>query len=295
MRTCDLTPMAPPDYLVEKKDLIDRYLESYLPPVEQYPGRLHEAIRYSVMAGGKRLRPILALAAYETCGGTDQTIYPAAVAIEFIHTYSLIHDDLPCMDDDDLRRGQPTCHKKFGEAVALLAGDALHDLAFNLVARTGNSQVVLELAEAIGTKGMLAGQMADMEAEGRQISLEEINFIHAHKTGKLIRGSVRIGAVLADAGEDKLEIISQYGEKTGLAFQIIDDILDIIGDEKTLGKSIGSDYKNEKATFPGVIGLEPSRQAANKLIKEAIEVISEIVPIPENLVQIARYIGSRQQ
>jgi geranylgeranyl diphosphate synthase type II len=198
------------------------------------------------------------------------------------------------MDDDDLRRGQPTCHKKFGEAIALLAGDALHDLAFQLMALTGNARAVLELAEAIGTKGMLAGQMADMEAEGRQLSRDEITFIHNYKTGKLIRGSVRIGGILAGASEEKMEIISQYGEKIGLAFQIIDDILDIVGDEKTLGKPVGSDTKNDKATFPGVIGLKPSRQLATNLIKEAIEIISRIVPTPEHFVEIARYIGSRQ-
>jgi len=286
--------IAPPAYMVEKRKIVDEYLERFIPPPDQYPQALHEAIRYSVKAGGKRLRPILALAAYEVCGGNNQVIYPAAVAVELVHTYSLIHDDLPCMDDDDLRRGQPTLHKKFNEAVALLAGDALHDLAFELMAQTGSPAAIRELAEAIGTGGMLAGQMADMEAEGREISLEEITFIHTRKTGKLIRGTVRIGAILAGASEKYLEAITGYGEKIGLAFQIIDDILDIEGDPEMLGKPVGSDSKNMKATYPGVVGLEQSRAAAGKLIDEAIEIVSQTVSQPDNFVQIARFIGGRQ-
>lgn len=286
--------MAPPSYMVEKREIIDRYINQYIPPSDQYPQVLHEAIHYSVKAGGKRLRPILALAAYEACGGTNQIIYPAAAAVELIHTYSLIHDDLPCMDDDDLRRGQPTLHKKFNEAVALLAGDALHDLAFELMAKTGNPLAIRELAEAIGTSGMLAGQMADIEAEGRQLDVDEITFIHSRKTGKLIRGTVRIGAILAGASEEYVEAISRYGEKIGLAFQIIDDILDIEGDQETLGKPVGSDSKNLKATYPGVVGLEQSRQAATELINEAIEIVVGIVSQPDNFVQIARFIGGRQ-
>lgn len=286
--------MAPPAYMVQKREIIDQFIDRYIPPTDQYPQALHEAIRYSIQAGGKRLRPILALAAYEACGGTNEIIYPAAVAVELIHTYSLIHDDLPCMDDDDLRRGQPTLHKKFNEAVALLAGDALHDLAFELMARTGNPAAIQELAEAIGTGGMLAGQMADMEAEGRNLTLEEITFIHTRKTGKLIRGTVRIGALLAGASPDYISAITAYGEKIGLAFQIIDDILDIEGDPDMLGKPVGSDSKNRKATYPGVVGLEQSRQAAGKLIDEAIEIVTGAVPQPDNFVQIARFIGGRQ-
>jgi geranylgeranyl diphosphate synthase type II len=286
--------MAPPDYMVAKRELIDSYLDRHIPSADQYPQVLHAAIRYSVKAGGKRLRPILALASYEACGGKEQIIYPAAAAVELIHTYSLIHDDLPCMDDDDLRRGQPTVHKKFGEAVALLAGDALHDLAFQLMAKTDNALAIHELAEAIGTGGMLAGQMADMEAEGRQLTVEEITFIHNCKTGKLIRGTVRIGAILAGASEEYLEAITLYGEKIGLAFQIIDDILDIEGDEAMLGKPVGSDSKNLKATYPGVVGLEQSRLAAGELIDEAIEIVSAVVSEPDNFVQIAHFIGGRQ-
>jgi geranylgeranyl diphosphate synthase type II len=288
------TAMAPPAYMIEKRRIVDRYIDQYIPSTDRYPQALHEAIHYSVKAGGKRLRPILALASYEACGGSNEIIFPAAVAVELIHTYSLIHDDLPCMDDDDLRRGQPTLHKKFNEAVALLAGDALHDLAFELMARTQNPAAIRELAEAIGTSGMLAGQMADMEAEGRQLSEEEIRFIHTRKTGKLIRGTVRIGAILAEASSEDVEAISRYGEKVGLAFQIIDDILDIEGDPEVLGKPIGSDSKNQKATYPGVVGLEKSHLAAEILIDEAIEIISRAISKPEIFVEIAQFIGGRQ-
>lgn len=286
--------MAPPAYMIEKRQVVDQYIDMFIPSSERYPQVLHEAIRYAVTAAGKRLRPILALAAYEACGGTNETIYPAAAAIELIHCYSLIHDDLPCMDDDDYRRGQPTVHRKFNEAVALLAGDALHDIAFELMARTGNPGAIRELAEAIGTDGMLAGQMADLEAEGRTLTVDEITFIHVHKTGKLIRGALRIGAVLAQAPPEALEAITRYGEKIGLAFQIIDDILDIEGDPALLGKPVGSDSKNRKATFPGVVGIEKSRLMAGALIDEAIDIIRRSVVPSEHFVQIARFIGGRQ-
>jgi geranylgeranyl diphosphate synthase type II len=285
---------APPDYLLEKSRIIDRRINDYLPRDDQYPEVLHRAIRYSVLSGGKRLRPTLALAAFEGCNGTGDIIYPAAVALEFIHCYSLIHDDLPCMDDDDIRRGQPTVHKKFGEAVALLAGDALHDLAFGLMADTGRPEIIRELTDAIGTGGMLAGQMADMESEGRQANLDEITYIHTHKTGKLIRASVRVGALLADAERDYLDAISCYGEKVGLAFQIMDDILDIEGDPKMTGKPVGSDSKNRKATYPGVAGMDMARVALSKLIDEAIEIITAAVPHSDNFIRIARFIGGRQ-
>lgn len=283
-----------PAYMVEKREVIETYLLHYMPDVTVYPQVLHEAIRYSVTAGGKRLRPILALAAYEACGGREDVIYKAAVALELIHTYSLIHDDLPCMDDDDLRRGKPTLHKKFGEAIALLAGDALHDFAFRLTAETGNTAVVLELAEAIGTNGMLAGQMADMDAEGRDLTLDEVTFIHVHKTGKLIRGAVRIGAILAGADDRRLHAITVYGEKIGHAFQIIDDILDIEGDTEVLGKPVGSDSKNKKATYPAIIGLEKSKKIAMELIDEAVEIIDSSVSPSDTFAEIARFIGGRQ-
>jgi geranylgeranyl diphosphate synthase type II len=284
----------PPVYMVEKRAVVEQHIDRYIPSPDKYPQALHQAIRYAVMAGGKRLRPVLALAAYETCGGKNEVIYPAAVAVELVHCYSLIHDDMPCMDDDDFRHGQPTVHRKFGEAIALLAGDALHDLAFELMTRTGSPQAIRELAEAIGTGGMLAGQMADIEAEGRELTEDEIVYIHAHKTGKLIRGAVRIGASLAGASADYLAAITAYGEKVGLAFQIIDDILDIEGDPEMLGKPTGSDSRNMKATFPQVVGIRQSRLTAARLIDEAIEIVSQAVSQPDHFVQMARFVGGRK-
>lgn len=286
--------MAGQHYLTEKKKVIDRLLDEYLPTENSYPDILHQAMRYSVLAGGKRIRPILAITAYEAFGGGDKNIInPAACSLELVHTYSLIHDDLPCMDDDDLRRGIPTLHKKYNEAVAVLAGDALHDLAFELIARSGSAQVVSELALAIGTFGMLGGQMADVEAEGKKNSVEQIEFIHKHKTGSLIRASVRIGAILAKVDKATLDSLSLYGEKIGLAFQIIDDILDIEGDEEKLGKIVGSDCKNDKATYPGTVGMERARQEGDRLIDEAIEIAEQFRLKKNHFVDIARFIGQR--
>jgi geranylgeranyl diphosphate synthase type II len=249
------------------------------------------------MSGGKRIRPILALAAFEYCHGsavrTDRAIEYAMAALEMIHTYSLIHDDLPCMDDDDLRRGRPTCHKKFDEATAVLAGDALHDIAFALMAKTGLTEVVIELANAIGTTGMIGGQIADVKAEGREVTKDEIIKIHNWKTGSLIRSSVRIGAILANAGKPILKSLSDFGEKTGLAFQIIDDILDIEGSQELLGKKVGSDSLKRKATYPGAVGLKQARIDADKLIDEAIKNLNSF---DDNMLkQIAIYIGRRER
>jgi geranylgeranyl diphosphate synthase type II len=282
------------DYIEKKRIEIDKLLDFYMPAADIYPTRLHAAMRYSVLAGGKRIRPLLALVAYELFGGRDSKIInPAACALEFVHTYSLIHDDLPCMDDDDLRRGMPTLHRKFDEATAVLAGDALHDLAFSLMAQSGSAIAVKELADAIGTFGMLGGQMADVEAETTRVNLDGILYIHCHKTGALIRASVRIGAILAGVGEPYLNKLSIYGEKIGLAFQIVDDILDIQGDQKKLGKKVGSDRKNNKATYPGTVGMERARKDADTLIDDAIA-ISETLGLRNNyFAAIARYIGRR--
>lgn len=283
------------DYIRQKQERINLLLTEYLPPESEYPQALHQAMRYSVLAGGKRIRPILCLIAYESCNGSDRGIIdPAACALELVHTYSLIHDDLPCMDDDDLRRGIPTLHRKYGEATAVLAGDALHDLAFKLVARSGSSEVVSELASAIGTYGMLGGQMADMEAEGKEVKLADIKFIHLHKTAALIRSSVRIGAMLAGADGKTLDTLSLYGEKIGLAFQIVDDMLDVTGDPRKLGKSGGSDSRNKKATYPGAVGLEQARHDADALIDEAISLCHKLKIDTEHFVQLALYIGNRE-
>lgn len=284
-------------YIEEVRELTGRLLDEYLPLVNSEPTSLHEAMRYSVMAGGKRLRSILAFAAYEYCGGNTgsaaaSTIHPAMAGLEMVHTYSLIHDDLPCMDDDDLRRGMPTCHKKFGEAIAVLAGDALHVLAFQLMARTGYLQTVTELAGAIDTSGMIGGQIADMEAEGKPAGKTAVLNIHRRKTGALIRSSVRIGAILADADKGTLNKLTEYGEHIGLAFQIIDDILDIEGNEKLTGKAVGSDSRKHKATYPAAVGLESARTEAGGLIDQALGLFNNY---DENmLASLARYIGLRE-
>jgi len=284
-------------YLETNRQLVDTLLARYSPSIDVEPKSLHEAMRYSLMAGGKRLRPILCLASFEHCGGRnsgdDLPVHYAMAALEMVHTYSLIHDDLPCMDDDDLRRGSPTVHKKFGEALAVLAGDALHVVAFELMAKTGQIAAVAELSEAVGTLGMLGGQIADLEAEGRQATRSQIRNIHTRKTGALIRGSVRIGAILAGADRETITRLTSYGERIGLAFQIVDDILDIEGDAKILGKEVGSDSKNQKATWPAVVGLEQARADAAKLIDQALGLFE---PDDDNvLMYIARYIGQREE
>jgi geranylgeranyl diphosphate synthase type II len=237
------------------------------------------------------------MAAYEYGGGVgngdDIPIHFTMAALEMVHTYSLIHDDLPCMDDDDLRRGMLTCHKKFGEAAAVLAGDALHDIAFQLIARTGNSQAVFELAEALGTKGMIGGQMADVEAEGRDVDEKEVINIHTRKTGALIRCSVRLGALLAGVSDNTFDHLTHYGEKIGLAFQIIDDILDVEGDAESLGKNVGSDSKKQKATYPAAVGMKRARADADTLIRDAVSVFSKD---DDNMLKhLAFYIGQRNR
>ena len=284
------------DYLKDQGKLLNSLLDRYLPAAESDPQHLHAAMRYSVLAPGKRLRPILALLAHEHCGrdasGVDKPIHYCMAALEMVHTYSLIHDDLPCMDDDELRRGMPTCHVKFGEATAVLAGDALHDVAFELLARTGDVRTVAELAEALGTTGMIGGQMADVEAEGRKVTYEDVVGIHRRKTGMLIRCAVRLGVLTADADQGTLERLTLFGEKVGLAFQIIDDILDVEGDRELMGKNVGSDSKKQKATYPAVVGMEQARQDAALLIEEAVEAVGGG---DNTLAELAQYIGQRNR
>lgn len=282
-------------YLEQNRLLVDQLLDRYTPSIGAHPQSIHAAMRYSLMAGGKRIRPILCLATYEFCAAERVTdldrVHRAMAGLEMVHTYSLIHDDLPCMDDDDLRRGMPTCHKQFGEAIAVLAGDALHVVAFQLMAETGNPQVVLELADAVGTSGMIGGQVADVEAEGKQVTQADVVYIHTRKTGALIRGAVRIGALLANADTATLKRLTTYGEKVGLAFQIIDDILDIEGDQKKLGKQVGSDCKNQKATYPGAVGMEQAKRDASRLIDESLALFET----DNMLTFLAKYIGHREQ
>ena len=264
-------------YLTERRAGVDAALERALPPESAPPPTVHRAMRYSVMAGGKRLRPILAIAGAEAVGATAATVMPTACALELIHTYSLIHDDLPAMDDDDYRRGRLTNHKVFGDAIAILAGDALLTLAFRLVAENAAlvteprvvCAVVAEIAEAAGTHGMVGGQVVDIESEGKTITPETLEYIHRHKTAAILRASLVVGARLGGGDAAALAAMSDAGQSLGLAFQIVDDILDVEGSLEALGKTAGSDARKQKATYPALHGLEASRREARRLIEEA--------------------------
>ena len=279
--------------------MVDAALERFMPPEETPPPRIHEAMRYSVLAGGKRLRPILVIAGAEAVGGGADAVLPAACALELIHTYSLIHDDLPAMDDDDYRRGRLTSHKVFGEAMAILAGDALLTLAFRLIAQSpvdpvAIRDVVVEVAEAAGTGGMVGGQVVDIESEGKAVSAETLDYIHRCKTAALIRASLRIGAILAGARPDALATNTEAGDRLGLAFQIVDDILDVEGSLAELGKSAGSDARKQKATYPAVHGIEASRTKARNLIEEAKVRLALLGPPAAPIRVLADYILERK-
>ena len=248
------------EYLKVQKNRVNNFLDGYLLPESVKPEIIHKAIRYSVFSGGKRFRAALCIAACETFGGDVDRVLPVAVGIELIHTYSLIHDDLPCMDDDDLRRGKPTLHKVYGENIAVLAGDALNALAFDLVSRPDDCRLIEILTHAIGTEGMIGGQVADVTSCGLDnISEDYVEFIHTRKTAALINASVRMGALTAGVSSDDLKITGEFGSRIGLAFQIVDDILDIVSSDEVLGKDVGSDEELDKATYPKVFGLERSR------------------------------------
>jgi len=253
------------------------------------------AMEYSLMAGGKRLRPALALGAARVLGARDEVALPAACALEMIHTYSLIHDDLPAMDNDDLRRGKPTAHKAFGEATAILAGDALLTLAFEVLAEAGNCEVIREIAQASGVGGMAGGQFIDLESEGKQIGLEELREIHRCKTGALIRVAVRAGALLAGATPQALAALTAYGEHIGLAFQIADDILDVVGDEAAIGKPVGSDVANAKATYPAILGLERARDLAREAADAALAALEDFGPEADLFRKLADFIVDRDR
>jgi geranylgeranyl diphosphate synthase type II len=289
-------------YLSERRALVDAALDRFLPPDTAPPPTVHRAMRYSVLAGGKRLRPILVIAGAEAVGGTAELVLPTACALELIHTYSLIHDDLPAMDDDDYRRGRPTSHKVFGEAVAILAGDALLTLAFKLIADNavqtmdtrGICDVVIEVATAAGTAGMVGGQVVDIESEGKPITAATLDYIHTHKTAALIRVALRVGAMLAGAKPDALRAITVAGEKLGLAFQIVDDILDVEGSLAELGKTAGSDQRKQKATYPALHGLDASRQRASALIAAAKAELASLGAPGEPISALADFIFERR-
>lgn len=287
-------------YLQVRRQNIDTALDRYLPAVEARPQVLHEAIRYSMLAPGKRLRPTLTIAAAEAIGGREEDVMPTACAMECIHVFSLIHDDLPCMDNDDYRRGRLTNHKVYGEAMALLAGDALLTLAFQLIAEnaaTVPAERILPtlrlIAEATGTRGMVGGQVVDMESQGQDVNTETLQYIHAHKTGALLKASVLAGALLAGADGAQMEALHAFGEHIGLAFQIADDILDVTGDEKRIGKHVGSDAERDKATYPKLFGLEESRHRAHTEVEGAIQALAQLGESAEPLRAIARYIVER--
>jgi geranylgeranyl diphosphate synthase type II len=290
-------------YLSAKQKIINDFLSLFLLDKKENtscPDKLHDAMAYSLCAGGKRLRPILALASYEASGGEGESIVPVASAIEFIHTYSLIHDDLPAMDNDDLRRGRPTNHRVFGEAAAILAGDGLLTDAFTVIScALGRPETLLavmrELSLAAGSQGMVGGQMVDIELEGKTIDKKMLEYIHAHKTGALIRASCRIGVIMAEGSSEQLEAITTFGENIGLAFQIVDDILDIVGSSEEMGKPAGSDVVHGKNTYPALYGLEKSSQMAQELFGKALLSLSLFSTKAEPLREIARYIIKRRK
>ncbi|RFC45334.1 MAG: hypothetical protein DVB28_000637 [Verrucomicrobia bacterium] len=268
------------DYLRLSVQKIDRALDTFLPKASAKPQTLHKAMRYSLFAGGKRLRPALTLAAAELCGGSAQDALPAACAVECIHTYSLIHDDLPCMDDDDLRRGRPTSHKVFGEGIAVLTGDALLTLAFEILAqasptpRYGAADLVRELAHASGSRWLIAGQVLDLEGEGKPVTKAALKFIHQSKTAALLTCSLRLGAMSANATPSKLKALTDFGSALGLAFQVIDDILDVTQTTEQLGKTAGKDAAVTKATYPALFGLNRAREIASELTREALDALA---------------------
>ncbi len=287
-------------YLSARRQFVDALLDRVIPSAETRPATLHQAMRHSVFAGGKRLRPVLCLAAAEACGGSKEAAGFNACAVECLHTYTLIHDDLPCMDDDDLRRGVPTCHKVFGEGVAVLAGDALQALAFELITRTPvtvrhtTGDMVAELARAAGSLHLVGGQVADLEGEGKRLPLEELRFVHESKTAALLACSVRLGGMAADVTPALLDALHRFGMAAGLAFQIIDDILDVTQTSEKLGKSAGKDEASEKSTYPALAGLEASREEARRLTREAHAALEIFGPAGARLRQIADHLLERE-
>ncbi len=286
-------------YLPSRIELIEAELDRLIPSATTKPETLHKAMRHSVFAGGKRLRPILCLAAAEACGGKVSAALPAACAVEVLHTYSLIHDDLPCMDDDDFRRGVPTCHKVYGDGIAVLAGDALQALAFQLVATTAPTPrhtvgaMVLELSRTAGSLHLVGGQVADVEGELKKLPLADLQFIHENKTAALLTTSLKLGGMSANASPEQLAALHTFGMATGLAFQIIDDILDVTQTSEKLGKSAGKDAAAEKSTYPALMGLEASRDEAHRLTRESTAALEIFGPAGSRLHELADHLLAR--
>ena len=290
-------------YLKAKREVVDHSLKHYIEETTLAEGeRIAQAMTYSLMAGGKRLRPILCLAACEAVGGDPKRVLPAAGALEMIHTYSLVHDDLPAMDNDDMRRGRHTCHKAFDEATAVLAGDALLTAAFQLIADQNSGlmaeirlRLVQIMARASGAMGMIEGQMRDIASEGQMLDVEDLKRLHSLKTGALIRASVEMGAVAGHASKEEVECLRDYAENIGLAFQVVDDILNVEGDPLVMGKNVGTDAALEKATYPALMGLQPSKNFARTLIDDAVFALSGFGEKGAPLVALARYILTRKR
>ncbi len=290
------------EYLRQQQEWVEAALDQFLPSLESYPPRLMDAMRYSMFAGGKRLRPILLLAASETVGGEMTAVLPAACAVEYVHTYSMIHDDLPAMDDDAYRRGHPTNHIVYGEAMAILVGDALLTHAFELLSSPVLSahfsasvllQVSHRLARAAGSFGMIGGQVVDIDAAGQAVGLDVLEYIHRHKTAALIEAAVTIGGLLGGGTPEQVQALQAYGHHIGWAYQIADDILDVEGDANVLGKDVGHDAQQEKITYPALLGVEASRQRATELVQLALGALADFGPRAERLRQIAAYVVSR--
>jgi geranylgeranyl diphosphate synthase type II len=292
-------------YLQEEKKKVDSALERYLPRKEDLTLNLHKAMQHSLFAGGKRIRPILAIASFEAAGGKGERILPFACALEMIHTYSLIHDDLPAIDNDDYRRGKPTCHKVFGEAIAILAGDGLLTEAFGLMTHQHSEEdassdkglmleLIHEVAHAAGVLGMVGGQAVDIESEGKAVDLPTVQYIHTHKTGTMILASVRVGAKLGGAKGTVLKALTRYGESLGLAFQIADDILNVEGEAALMGKKTGSDLSKGKATYPSVLGVEESKIRSKELVEMAVDALKQLGQEADPLREIARFIIARE-
>jgi geranylgeranyl diphosphate synthase type II len=288
-------------YLARRAEEVNAWLDRVVPGEKVPPTALHQAMRYSLFAGGKRLRPTLVLAAGESLGAPTEALMPAACAVELIHTYSLVHDDLPAMDDDDLRRGRPTCHKVFGEAMAILAGDALLTLAFEVLSREDAApnrerqvRVIREIASAAGTVGaLIGGQVVDIDSEGKTIDSATLDYIHRSKTGALIKASVVCGGILAGGSDAEIKHLAAYGERIGLAFQIADDILDVTSTSEQLGKTPGKDQASRKATYPAIHGMAASEARGRQLVDEACEILSKLKHNTEVLRALAAFIVVR--
>jgi geranylgeranyl diphosphate synthase type II len=287
-------------YWSVRQKKVDAALDRFLPSAKTKPATIHEAMRYSIFAGGKRLRPIICLASAEVISGQSDDAIPLACAVECIHTYSLIHDDLPAMDNDDFRRGKPTSHKVYGEGIAILAGDALLTIAFEIAAacrawpRYSHADVIRELAVAAGSQKLIAGQVADLEGEGKKINPAQLRYIHENKTAALIAGSIRLGAMSANATPKQLAHLTEFGQSLGLAFQVIDDILDVTQTTEKLGKSAGKDIAAQKATYPALLGLPKAKKEADRLTARALGALKPFGKAAAPLEAISDYLLKRE-